>query len=154
MKRTMTVEIGFVIVAHGRLGEELLRVATHIMGDKLGLIRTVGVPFMTEAGGDGFTSFAQRRRRIGEQLRQAIDLVDSGGGVIVLTDIVGGTAFNVSREILRPGEGAVVSGVNLPMLLKLPSVRLQSGADPIAEAVYQLVGRSRQGIAFRLSPGE
>ena len=144
----VTVELGFVIVTHGGLAEELLRVATHIMGDKLGRIATVAVPFMVDARAEGVASFAQRRQCVAEAVREAIGRVAGGGGVLMLTDIVGGTAFNVCREELRPGEGAVVSGVNLPMLLKLPSIRFQEGPEAVHEAVYQLVGRSRQGIAF------
>ncbi len=145
------MELGFVLVGHGRLGEELLRVATHIMGDKLGAIRAVEVPFMTEAVADGVTSFSQRRERVAQAVREAVDAVQTGGGVIVLTDIVGGTAFNVCRQVLATGEGAVVAGVNLPMLLKLPRLRWRRPEEPLAEVVAQLADRSRQGIDFYLS---
>ena len=144
----MSGELGCIIVTHGRVGEELLRVATHIMGDKLGPIECVRVPFMVEAAATGVNSFAERRQQIAMAVRQAVTRVNQGVGVIIFTDIIGGTAFNVCREVLKPGEGAVVSGVNLPMLLKLPSIRRQPTVESVREAVFELAGRSRQGIGF------
>jgi mannose PTS system EIIA component len=141
------MELGFVIVTHGRVGEELLRVATHIMGRKLGNVRAVAVPFMAEAAGAfaGASPFEARRQWLIGEIRDAVAAVDTGAGVLILTDIVGGTAFNASRSLRAPGEGVVVAGVNLPMLLKIPSVR----ALAPAEAAAELVSRSRRAIGQR-----
>lgn len=143
-------ELGFVIITHGRVGEELLRVAAHIMGRKLGNVRAVGVPFMAEAEGAfaSATPFETRRQWLLGEIRAAVAAVDQGAGVLILTDIVGGTGFNAARTLLAPGEGIVVAGVNLPMLLKIPSVR----ALPAAEAAAELVSRSRRAIEQR-GPG-
>jgi PTS system mannose-specific IIA component len=145
------MELGFVVVTHGRVGEELLRVATHIMGRKLGNVRAVVVPFMAEAE-DAFASatpFETRRQWLIGEIRGAVTAVDTGAGVLILTDIVGGTAFNASRSLLAPSEGIVVAGVNLPMLLKIPSVRTLEPAAAAAE----LVSRSRRAIEQRPPEG-
>jgi PTS system mannose-specific IIA component len=146
------MELGFVIVTHGRVGEELLRVATHIMGRKLGNIQAVVVPFMAEAEdtfAGGIAPFETRRQWVIGEIRKAVDTVNSGAGVVILTDIVGGTAFNASRSLLTPEEGVVIAGVNLPMLLKIPSVRTL----PPPAAAVELVDRSRRAIEQR-APNE
>jgi mannose PTS system EIIA component len=147
----MAAELGFVIVTHGRIGEELLRVADHIMGRKLGTIRVVAVPFMSEttaAFASGPAPYENRLRWLLAEIEKSVEAVDSGAGVIILTDIVGGTAFNASRQLLETGKGTVIAGVNLPMLLKIPSIR-SLGLD---EAAAELVSRSRQAIECRQPP--
>ncbi len=149
----MPMEPGFVVVTHGRFGEELLAVAEYIMGGKLGNIRAVRVPFQGELAKAGTVSsptpFADRQQLVREAINAARQQVDSGGGGIILTDIVGGTAFNCARQLLQAGvpkAWAIVAGVNLPMLLKIPSVRQLA----VAEAARELAGRSREAIAFYL----
>lgn len=144
---------GFVIATHGRFGEELLVVAEYIMGRRLGSIRAVRVPFQGELAAQGVGSspspFAGRQKLVREALAEALRQVDSGGGVVILTDIMGGTAFNCARQLLqseRDGGRAIVAGVNLPMLLKIPSVLNLSAVEAAAE----LAGRSRDAI--RLYP--
>ena len=148
----MSEELGFVVGAHGRLGEELLRVASHIMGKKLGKIKAITVPFMAEAGELAFAAspapFGKRRSWLQEQIAAAVDQVDSGAGVIIMTDIIGGTAFNVAQQVLSPERGLVLAGVNLPMLLKVPSIR----SSPLREAAAELVERSRKAIDCRQPP--
>lgn len=145
--RMDATELGFVIVTHGRIGEELLRVAAYIMGGKLVRCRAVVVPFMAEAT-DEFAAaapFEARRQWLTAEIDRAAAAVDSGAGVIILTDIIGGTAFNASGQVLGSRPGVVISGVNLPMLLKVPSVRTLS----IEKAAAELVSRSRQAIESR-----
>jgi mannose PTS system EIIA component len=141
----MAAELGFIIVTHGRIGEELLRVASHIMGHKLGNCRAVVVPFMTEMAAEypaAATPFEARRQWLIAEISRAVAAVDTGSGVIILTDILGGTAFNASRELVASCRGVVITGVNLPMLLKVPSVRTLG----LKEAATELVARSRQAI--------
>jgi mannose PTS system EIIA component len=145
----MPAELGFVVVTHGRIGEELLLGAVHIMGSKMGKCRAVNVPFMAEAKADfagAAAPFGARLQWLATEISQAMAAVDTGSGVIILTDILGGTAFNASRHLLASGrKGVVIAGVNLPMLLKVPSVCLL-GLD---EAASELVSRSRQAIVSR-----
>jgi PTS system mannose-specific IIA component len=151
----MHKEPGFVIVTHGGFGRELLRVAEYIMGSRLGNIRAVRVPFQGELERNGVgpspTPFADRQTMVRQAIAEAMRQVDSGGGVVVLTDIMGGTAFNCARNLLQSGKNgscAMVAGVNLPMLLKIPSVLHLSAA----EAAVELADRSRAAIV--LYPGQ
>ena len=142
-------EIGFVIITHGDMGMEMLRVATYIMGKKLGNIVSVKVPFISEmAGGELIGSekpFQDRREWLKRQVLDAVSEVDQGNGVIILSDIIGGTAFNLANLLLEGGGRAVIGGVNLPMLLKLPSVKKLL----LPNAVKELVERSRKAIDSR-----
>lgn len=147
----MPKEPGFVVVTHGRFGEELLAVAEYIMGSKLGNIRAVRVPFQGELAQKGSVSsptpFADRQQLVREAIGGAMRQVDSGGGGVILSDIMGGTAFNCARQLLQAGtenRWAIVAGVNLPMLLKIPSVRRLA----VAEAAEELAGRSREAIVL------
>lgn len=140
-----------MVVTHGRFGEELLVVAEYIMGRKLGNIRAVRVPFQGELAKknavSSATPFADRQQMVREAIGAAMRQVDSGGGGVILADIMGGTAFNCARQILQTGTvqaWTVVAGVNLPMLLKIPSVR----ALTATEAARELVGRSREAIVM------
>lgn len=146
----MAKGLGFVIVTHGNVGKELLNVASHIMGDKLGDVRSVGVPFTGEmtkkAFPDSRRPYEEWHRRIARQVIREVKAVDQGGGVIVLTDIVGGTAFNICKKLIQRGGGVVIAGVNLPMLLKVPSIRTL----PLEQAACNLVARSRKAIDWQL----
>jgi PTS system mannose-specific IIA component len=143
--------IGFVLVTHGEIGSSLLGVARYILGRELLHFAAVKVPFMAElpelARGDA--PFAQRRQLLAERILAAKLLVDQGRGIIVLTDIVGGTAFNTARELLPAGENAIIAGVNLPMVLKATEMAGQPLTP--AEAAAQLAERSRRAILFRNS---
>lgn len=147
----MHKEPGFVIVTHGGFGQELLRVAEYIMGPRLGNIRAVRVPFQGEIERkevrSSSTPFADRQHMVRQAIVEANRQVDSGGGVVVLTDIMGGTAFNSARNLLQGGKNrswAIIAGVNLPMLLKIPSVLHLSAA----EAAFELADRSRNAIVL------
>ena len=139
---------GFVVGTHGGFGEELLRVAQYIMGGKLGSVRAVRVPFQGElqkgAGASSVTPFADRQQHVREAIAEAAISVDRGGGVVVLTDIMGGTAFNCARQLLRTREMAIVAGVNLPMLLKIPTVLRLS----CRQAAAELARRSREAVVL------
>ncbi len=142
-------KLGFLIVTHGKMGRELLNVASYIMGHRLDGFQSVEVPFMGEITDsailDSQTPFLERRDWLRRQIADAIHQVDCGNGVIILTDIIGGTSFNVASELLRPGQGVIISGVNLPMLLKAAYL---NDLTP-EEAAKELVERSRKAIDQR-----
>jgi len=139
---------GVVVITHGDLGRELLKIASHILGDKIGPVRALSIPFMDEElravmpATD--TPFEERRRLAGREMAAAIEMVDQGSGVLIMTDTVGGTAFNVARSLVTSsGRRAVIlAGVNLPMLLKLPSLY----STPLEDAAPELVERTRKAI--------
>ena len=100
--------IGIVVVSHGRVAEELVNAARTIVGEIPG-IAAVSIGWGDDVGVSG------------EAIRQAIVAVGEGD-VLVLTDMFGGTPTNVSLPFLSP-RVEIVTGVNLPMLIKLTSVR-------------------------------
>ncbi len=128
--------IGLVLVTHGRLAEEFVAAMQHVVGPQQ-QISAVCI----EADDD----IEQRRGDIVRALRE----VDSGEGVVVLTDMFGGTPSNLAISTMdRPGI-EVIAGVNLPMLIKLASVR---EGEPLSEAVRaaQEAGRKYINVASQL----
>ncbi len=114
--------VGLVVATHGQLAEELVRTAALIVGP---MERCEGVSIT--AG----SSMEEARRSLGE----AIQRVDAGQGVLILTDMFGGTPANLALTFLDE-KIEVVTGVNLPMLLKLATGRADNlGLRPLAEQV-------------------
>jgi PTS system mannose-specific IIA component len=113
--------IGIVLVTHGALAEELRLAMEHVVGPQTNTT-TVCI------GPDD--DMEQRRKDI----LQSVKDVDAGGGVVVLTDMFGGTPSNLAISIMENSNIEVIAGVNLPMLVKLASVRSKSS---LAEAVNQ-----------------
>jgi PTS system mannose-specific IIA component len=101
--------IGIVVVTHGRLAEELVKAARAIVGEIPG-IAAVSIGWTD----DPSAANAAIEKAIGE--------VGAGGGVLILTDMFGGTPTNLSLSYLSP-RVEIVTGVNLPMLIKLTSLR-------------------------------
>ena len=98
--------VGIVIITHLRLGEELLAVAELIVG-KLKQFQAVSI------------NPTEGVEEIREKISEAIRRVDRGKGILILTDMFGGTPSNISLSFLEEGKIEVITGVNLPMLLKL-----------------------------------
>ena len=102
--------IGMVLVTHGRLAEELISALEHVVGPQAN-VRAVCI------GPDD--DMEQRRAEILDLAVQA----DEGDGVVLLTDMFGGTPSNLAISIMEKAHVEVIAGVNLPMLIKLASVR-------------------------------
>ncbi len=102
----MSKKIGGVIVSHGQLANELLSAAEQVVGD-LDHIKSVSIGWHdnVEAAKDG--------------IKRAIEEVSDGAGVLLLTDMFGGTPTNISAMFIAENEVEVVTGVNLPMVIKL-----------------------------------
>lgn len=132
--------IGMVLVTHGRLAEEFIAATEHVVGPQEA-IKAVCI------GPDD--DMEQRRNEI----LAACDEVDNGDGVILLTDMFGGTPSNLAISILDKGNVEVIAGMNLPMLIKLATVRqTESLGDAIAQA--QESGRKYINVASRLLAGD
>ena len=132
--------IGLVLVTHGRLAEEFVAATEHVVGPQSG-IRAICI------GPDD--DMEQRRKDI----LKAVSDVDSGAGVILLTDMFGGTPSNLAISIMDKPKVEVIAGINLPMLIKLASVR---GEENLAEAVgaAQEAGRKYINVASSLLADE
>ncbi len=102
--------IGVLITTHGNLGKELIQAAELIRGSLKGII-SVSID-QTKGMED-----------LQKEISSAIRKLDRGKGVLILTDLFGGTPSNISLSFLKEGKVEVITGVNLPMLLKLPDIR-------------------------------
>jgi PTS system mannose-specific IIA component len=123
-------------VTHGRLADELIAATEHIVGAQRN-IRAVCI------GPDD--DMEQRR----DDILKAVTEVDSGAGAIVLTDMFGGTPSNLAISIMDKAKVEVIAGVNLPMLVKLASVReTESLGDAVNSA--QEAGRKYINVASAL----
>jgi len=119
-----------VLVTHGRLALELLAALEHVVGPQA---QTASICI----GPDD--DMEQRRAEI----VAAVEAVDSSNGVVVLTDMFGGTPSNLAISIMENANVEVIAGVNLPLLIKLASVR---SAESISDAVLQAQEAGRKYI--------
>ena len=123
--------VGTLVVTHGGVARELVSAARRIIGEKVCL-----KPICIEW--DESVSSARKK------IEEAIEDVESGSGVLIMTDMFGGTASNLSLTLLEPGRVEVVTGVNLSMLLKLGNPAAEGlGLEDLAEGVC---GRGRESI--------
>lgn len=111
--------IGMILVTHGNLAEEFVHAMEHVVGDQAD-VATVCI---------GPNDDMERRR---SEIADAIIQVDSGEGVIILTDLFGGTPSNLAISLMQAGKVEVIAGINLPMLIRLAKAR---GSMPVREAV-------------------
>jgi len=132
--------IGLVIVTHGGLAEGFRAALEHVVGQQKQLV-AISV---------GADDDMERRR---EDILYAVQEVDSGDGVVLLTDMFGGTPSNLAISVIERANVEVVAGVNLPMLIKLASVRgevgLQQAVDEAQEA-----GRKYINVASKILSAE
>ena len=113
--------IGMVLVTHGRLAEEFVHAMEHVVGPQEA-IATICI---------GPNDDMERRRK---EIARAIKHVDDGNGVIILTDLFGGTPSNLAISLLDAGRVEVIAGINLPMLIRLSGVRKSAGVSDAVRA--------------------
>ena len=121
---------GLLVVTHGRLATELETAARRIVGD---------VATMASISLDWDDDVVDARRRI----EAGIERVAVDGRVLILTDMFGGTPSNVALSLLEPGRIDVVTGVNLPMLIKFANLHAVDGFD---ETVRRIAQQGRDAI--------
>jgi len=132
--------IGMVLVTHGRLADEFIAALEHVVGPQEQVISVC-------IGPDD--DMEQRRRDILE----SVDKANSGNGVILLTDMFGGTPSNLAISVMDKANVEVIAGINLPMLIKLASVRKSESLED-AVAAGQDAGRKYINIASLLLGAE
>jgi len=132
--------IGLVLVTHGRLAVEFRAALEHIVGPQTS-IETISI---------GPDDDVERRR---QDILDSVAKVSSGAGVIILTDMFGGTPSNLAISVMEAGKVEVIAGVNLPMLIKLASVRADK---PLAVAIddAQDAGRKYINVASQVLNGK
>jgi mannose PTS system EIIA component len=119
-----------VVITHGQVANELVAAAETIIGH-VRHITAVSI---------GWHDDVDAARA---EIERAVERVSEGSGVLLLTDMFGGTPTNIAAMFLQEGQVEVVTGVNLPMVIKLAS---QPGGEPLAEVARQVRDQGRQGI--------
>jgi PTS system ascorbate-specific IIA component len=123
--------VGILIVAHGAFGEALLHGASHVLGKRPLHVQQLGVTIHDDP------------EAILPQAQELVRQLDSGDGVLVLTDILGATPSNIATRLLRPGRVEGVSGASLPMLIRALTYRDES-LDAVVE---KALSGGRAGVA-------
>jgi mannose PTS system EIIA component len=113
--------IGILLLTHGTLGESLIQCCCHVLNRRPAQITQLGV----SAQDDPLDLLPDAR----DWLRQ----VDTGEGVVILTDIYGATPSNVATKLLEPGRVEAIAGVSLPMLLRVLTYRDKSDIDTVIQ---------------------
>ena len=132
--------IGLVIVTHERLAEEFVYAMGHVVGPQTA-VQAICI---------GPDDDMERRRR---DILKACDAVDSGEGVILLTDMFGGTPSNLAISVMEQTKAEVIAGLNLPMLIKLASLRTRESLGACV-AHAQEAGRKYISVASYVLAGE
>ncbi len=132
--------IGLVLVTHGRLAEEFKSALEHVVGPQE-RVATISI------GPDD--DMEQRR----QDILAAVERVNEGAGVVLLTDMFGGTPSNLAISVMEGNNVEVVAGVNLPMLIKLASVRGDSTLDDAVEQARK-AGRKYISVASQVLSGQ
>ncbi|HXM84936.1 MAG TPA: PTS sugar transporter subunit IIA [Stellaceae bacterium] len=128
--------IGMVLVTHGRLAAEFISALEHVVGPQRNIAAVCIGP----------EDDMERRR---QDILRSVEEVNAGNGVVLLTDMFGGTPSNLAISIMDKAKVEVIAGVNLPMLIKLASLRQ---TESLAEAVRgaQEAGRKYINVASQL----
>ena len=132
--------IGMVLVTHGRLAIEFRAAMEHVVGPQQ-QVETITI---------GPEDDMDQRR---SDIVAAVQRVDTGDGVVILTDMFGGTPSNLAISVMNGGKTEVVAGINLPMLIKLASVRGECDLDR-AVVQAQDAGRKYINVASRVLAGK
>lgn len=129
--------VGILIIAHGDLGGSLIACAHHVLGKQPPQLASLAVHMH-----DDPTDLLPHAKALIGQL-------DSGDGVIVLSDIYGATPCNLVVKLLEPGKVAGVAGINLPMLVRVMTYR----NEPLSKVVTKAVSGGRDGVVTFTASG-
>jgi PTS system mannose-specific IIA component len=116
--------IGIVVVTHGRLADELVAATEHVVGP-LDACSAISI---------GPDDDMEKRR---DDIRAAVEEADQGDGVVILTDMFGGTPSNLAISLLDKGRIEVIAGANLPMLIKLAEARTRLTVPELADSASE-----------------
>jgi PTS system ascorbate-specific IIA component len=115
--------IGLLIISHGTLGESLIHCASHMLNKRPPRLRQIGVTAQDDPG------------QLVPQARKMVKELDEGDGVLVLTDMYGGSPSNIAAKLVIPGKIEALAGVNLPMLIRALTYRDKSLQMMITKAI-------------------
>ena len=115
--------IGILLITHGTLGESLIHCASHVLNKRPPLLKQLGIT----AQDDPYNLLPQARALLKE--------LDEGDGVLILSDMYGGSPANIAAKLLVPGRIEGVAGVNLPMLIRVLNYRDRPLSTIVTKAV-------------------
>jgi PTS system ascorbate-specific IIA component len=124
--------IGLLIIAHGGFGESLIHSASHVIGKRPIRLRSLAVHAQ------------DRPESVAEDAQKLVQELDQGQGVLILSDMCGGTPCNVANSLRRPGHVEVISGANLPMLVRAITYREES----LSALVDKAMAGGTQGVIY------
>ena len=128
--------IGILIISHGTLGESLIHCASHVLNKRPVRLKQIGVTAQDDPHG------------LLPQARKLVKELDEGDGVLVLSDMYGGSPANIAAKLLVPGKVEGVAGVNLPMLIRVLTYR----DKPLQVIVTKAVSGGCDGVVRIPSP--
>ena len=115
--------IGILIISHGGFGTALIQSASHVLGKRPPDLLELGVTVRDDPDA------------VFRQAQSLVRSLDSGGGVIVFTDMVGATPSNIASRLSSPGHVEIIAGVSLPMLVRALTYRNESLAIDVRKAI-------------------
>ncbi len=130
--------IGIIVISHGNFADELISAVNFVLSGKPA-IKMVGMNLDTSIDFDAFK----------KELKRTIKKVDKGNGVLLVTDMFGGTPSNISLTFLEEDKVEVISGVNLPMLIKLATISEDTSLSDSVE-IAEKAGRDNIIVASKL----
>src|SRR5262245_12233113 len=122
--------IGILIISHGGFGEALVHSASHVLGKRPPQVRHMGVALHDDPD------------KLLPQARELLRELDTGDGVLVLTDMLGATPSNIATKLLKPGRVEGLAGASLPMLIRALTYR----DEPLAAAVEKATSGGHEGV--------
>ena len=125
--------VGILIVTHNNIGKEMLKTAETIVGKCVPGIRTVGIPG---------NLLASDLAKYADQIKADIDLLDKGQGVLILTDMFGATPSNLAHYFANNHDVKIISGLNLPMLIRI----INYDDQPLLEMTNTAISGANNGI--------
>ncbi len=134
-KRKIAHMIGILIIAHGTLGESLIHCASHVLNKRPARLKQLGIT----AQEDPLLLLPQARALVKE--------LDDGSGVLILSDMYGGSPSNIAAKLLIPGRVEGIAGVNLPMVIRALTYRDR----PLATLIVKAVSGGCEGV-LRIPP--
>ena len=132
--------VGILVVTHSGLGEALIETAEEILDEPIEAATAVSVDLRESAD------------KLRKKIKAGIKAVDKGRGVLILTDMFGGTPSNLSLSFLEEGRIEVLTGVNLPVVVRAAKMRADKGIDELAENL-QVYGRRSISLASGVLKG-
>jgi PTS system mannose-specific IIA component len=129
--------VGILIIAHGAFGETLIHCASHVLARRPQRVRQVGVTMHDDP------------ELIFPQAQELARQLDTGNGVLILTDILGATPSNIATRLAVSGKAEVVAGVSLPMLIRAITYR----EEPLARVVCKAMSGGVEGVVHIKAEG-